>query len=104
MLQPFIQDIRFGARMLRKNPAFTAVAIAVVALGTGAVSTIFSVANAVVLRGIPGVERSTCRRPRVALGVLPVLSASRRRLTHDVEHGRVAAARAERGHAGKWRE
>ena len=59
MLQALLQDIRFGARMLRKNPGFTAVAIAVVALGTGAVSTIFSVANAVVLRGIPGVERSS---------------------------------------------
>ena len=49
------QDIRYAARTLRKNPVFTLVAVAVVALGTGAVSTIFSVANAIVLRPVPGV-------------------------------------------------
>ena len=59
MLQALLQDMRFGGRMLRKNPAFTAVAIAVVALGTGAVSTIFSVANVVVLRGVPGAARGS---------------------------------------------
>lgn len=49
------QDVRFAARTLRKNPVFTLVAIAVVALGTGAVSTIFSVANSIILRPVPGV-------------------------------------------------
>jgi hypothetical protein len=43
--------------MLRKNPVMTAVAVSVIALGTGAVSTIFSVANAIVLRAVPGVAR-----------------------------------------------
>lgn len=52
-----IQDVRYALRTLRKNPVFTAVAIVVVALGTGAVSTIFSVANSVMLRPVPGVER-----------------------------------------------
>lgn len=51
------QDFRYALRTLRKNPVFTAVAIVVVALGTGAVSTIFSVANSVMLRPVPGVER-----------------------------------------------
>ena len=47
-------DARFALRGFRRNPVFFAVAILVVALGTGAVSTIFSVVNAVVLRPVPG--------------------------------------------------
>jgi putative ABC transport system permease protein len=57
MLNAIVQDARYAVRILRKNPVFTLVAVAVVALGTGAVSTIFSVANAVVLRPIPGVAQ-----------------------------------------------
>jgi predicted permease len=59
MLQAFMHDLSFAGRMLRKNPVVTAVAVTVIALGTGAVSTIFSVANAIVLRPIPGVERAS---------------------------------------------
>ena len=55
MLNAVGQDARYAVRMLRKHPVFTFVAVAVVALGTGAVSTIYSVANAVVLRPVPGV-------------------------------------------------
>src|SRR5262245_43153057 len=50
MLQTLLQDLRFSGRMLRKNPVLAAVAITVIALGTGAVSTVFSVANAIGLR------------------------------------------------------
>ena len=49
-------DARFALRGFRRNPVFFGVAVLVVALGTGAVSTIFSVANAVVLRPVPGVR------------------------------------------------
>jgi len=49
-MEDFFMDVRFGARMLRKNPGFTAIAVFTLALGIAANTTIFSMVNGWMLR------------------------------------------------------
>jgi len=55
-MSDFVQDVRYAVRLLIKQPGFTLVTIAVLALGIGATTAIFSVVDGVLLRPLPYVD------------------------------------------------
>ena len=74
-MRAFFRDLGLGFRSLRRQPAFAVTAVLTVALGIGAVSAIFSVVNAVLLRPLPYAEADRLGTVVESLAGLPGVRA-----------------------------
>jgi hypothetical protein len=59
-MESILQDLHYGVRLLRKNPAFTLIAAIALALGIAANSAVFSLINALLLKPLPFDWIATC--------------------------------------------
>ena len=88
-LQDVLQDVRYGLRTLRRHPGFAAVAIATLAIGIGASTATFSIADAVLMQPLPVQEQRTLS---VLWGVDPAVGAGRVPVPYGAFRGFVDAS------------
>jgi len=99
-LETLWQDLRFGARMLRKNPGFTLLVTGLLALGIGATTVIFSLFDAVFLRPLP--VRRPAELVRMAQGYFSRIRAASnfRYAYYEVLHDHATTLAATFGETG----
>jgi predicted permease len=83
IIETTLQDVRFGLRMMRKNPGFTLVAVVTLALGIGANTAIFSAVNGILIEHLPYADASRLLEIRREQMAYEISFAE----VHDIQEG-----------------